>query len=527
MNDVNWPTSTFVSNVSYFLTKTARRLGDEVAIVFNDDTWTWREFDARVSALCWALHEDYGIRQGDRILVQSANNNQMLEIMMAAFRLGAVWVPSNFRNGPEELAYQAEKSRASILLHEGAFEGHAERCRTLVDITIAIDGESGAYEEMLGKFQSHGRYTDAFVRRDDPCWMFFTSGSTGRPKASVLTQGQMVFTTLDHLNDLMPGTGAMDASLVVAPLSHGAGMHQITQIAAGAKTVLMPSGRFDPQSAWELVEQWRVSNMFTVPTIVKLLVEHPAVGQVDHSSLRYVVYAGAPMYCEDQKRALRTLGPVLVQYYGLGEVTGAITVLRPGDHHLEHSATVRAGTCGVERTGIQLTIQDEDGTVLPARQTGEICVIGQAVFPGYFEDGAANAKAFRDGWFRTGDMGHVDEQGYVYITGRSSDMYISGGSNVYPREIEEILLAHPDLSEVAILGVPDAKWGEIGIAVCVAREGRSPTQDQLAVFLGDKVAKYKQPSGYVFVGELPKTAVGKVTKKLLREHLVRDNLIPA
>ncbi|MDB5702857.1 MAG: acyl-CoA synthetase [Sphingomonadales bacterium] len=527
MNDVNWPNSTLVSNVSYFLTKTARRLGEEIAIVFNDDTWTWREFDARVSALCWALHKDYGIRPGDRILVQSANSNQMLEIMMAAFRLGAIWVPSNFRNGPEELAYQAEKSRASILLHESAFATHADRCRTMLDHTIAIDGENGIYEELLDKFRSRSRYPDAFVSRDDPCWMFFTSGSTGRPKASVLTQGQMIFTTLDHLNDLMPGTGAMDASLVVAPLSHGAGAHQITQIAAGAKSVLMPSGRFDIERAWHLVEQWRVSNMFTVPTIVKLLVEHPAVARTDHSSLRYVVYAGAPMYREDQKRALSALGPVLVQYYGLGEVTGAITVLRPGDHHLEDSASTRAGTCGVERTGIRLTIQDDDGNVVPPHQTGEICVIGQAVFPGYFEDEAANAKAFRDGWFRTGDMGHVDEQGYIYITGRSSDMFISGGSNVYPREIEEILLSHPDLSEVAILGIPDPKWGEVGIAVCVAREGCSPTHDQLAAFLGDKVAKYKQPSSYLFLGGLPKTAVGKVTKKLLREQLVRDNLIPA
>ena len=202
------------------------------------------------------------------------------------------------------------------------------------------------------------------VDRDDPCWFFFTSGTTGRPKASVLTHGQMAFVVTNHLCDLMPGLTSADASLVVAPLSHGAGVHQLTQVARGVKTVLMPSEKFDIPVAWELIERWRISTMFTVPTILKLLVEHESAGRFDHSSLRYVIYAGAPMYREDQKRALALLGPVLVQYFGLGEVTGAITVLPARLHAAEDGPEVRLGTCGFDRTGMQLQVQGEDGREL-------------------------------------------------------------------------------------------------------------------------------------------------------------------
>ena len=209
-----------------------------------------------------------------------------------------------------------------------------------------------------------------------------------------------------------------------------------------------------------------------MPTILKMMVEHPAVDRYDHSSLRYIIYAGAPMYREDQKAALKKLGKVLVQYFGLGEVTGNITVLPPDLHDPEDGPHARIGTCGFERTGMQVSIQGDDGRELKPFETGEICVIGPAVFAGYYDNPEANAKAFRDGWFRTGDLGHMDEEGFVYITGRASDMYISGGSNIYPREVEEKILTHPAIGEVAVLGVPDPVWGEVGVAVCVRARGR-------------------------------------------------------
>lgn len=523
------PRSTRVSNLAHLLTRSARRLGDDTALVWGERHWTWRDLDARVGAMAAALRDRFGVKKGDRILVQSQNCNQMLESMFACFRLGAVWVPANFRQTPAEVAYLAQASGAKGMICNAAFPEHAAACAALPEppaFTLAI-GEAAFgenYDTVVAEHQGRMVSNEA-VERDDPCWFFFTSGTTGRPKAAVLTHGQMGFVVTNHLCDLMPGTTQRDASLVVAPLSHGAGVHLLTQMAAGARTVLTTSERFDPAEIWSLVERWRISNMFTVPTILKRLVEHPAVDGVDHGSLRYVIYAGAPMYREDQKRALARLGPVIVQYFGLGEVTGNITVLPATEHEPEDRPGMRLGTCGFERTAMEISIQDDDGVELPANTSGEICVTGPAVFAGYYDNPEANAKAFRNGWFRTGDLGYLDDEGYLYITGRASDMYISGGSNIYPREIEEKILTHPGIGEVAVLGVPDPAWGEAGIAVCVAAQGANVDEADLVAFLEGKLARYKMPKRFIFIEEMPKSVYGKITKKLVREALEARGLL--
>lgn len=506
-----------VMNLAHTLRQAARRHPDAVAFVWGAQTWTWADLDARVDALAYAFSAR-GVVKGDRVLVQSRNGNQIIESLYACFRIGAVWVPTNFRQTPEEVAYLARSSGAKIMLCGADFPEHARVCDIPDTILIGDDGPAG-YEAIVAS-NLGARADEAAVEADDPCWFFYTSGTTGRPKAAVLTHGQMAFVITNHLADLMPGLSEQDASLVVAPLSHGAGVHLLTQVARAAKTILPDGDRFDAAEVWRLVEQWRVTNMFTVPTILKLLVENPAVAVHDHATLRQVIYAGAPMYREDQKRALATLGPVLVQYFGLGEVTGAITVLRPCDHHEDDKLELKLATCGRERTGMQICIQDASGVSLPSGQTGEICVCGPAVFGGYHDNPEANAAAFRDGWFRTGDLGHLDAEGDLFITGRASDMYISGGSNVYPREIEEKILTHPAVTEVAIVGVPDPVWGEVGVAACVLRGGEALSQDDLIEWLRPRVATYKLPRQVVFWPELPKSGYGKVTKQAVRDRLV-------
>ena len=514
------PVSTRVMNLSHLLTESARRAPDDIGLVWGTQAWTWAELDARATAFARALVQDYGVQKGDRVLVQSANCNQMFEAVFGCWRAGAVWVPANYRQSPEDVAYLAQSSGAKLLLCGAEFTEHATACN-LPAIAIGAAPFGPDYDALIAPHMDQPQPV-AEVSRDDPCWFFFTSGTTGRPKAAVLTHGQMAFVITNHLCDLMPATGPEDASLVVAPLSHGAGVHQLSQVAHGVKTILPMGAKFDPDELWALVAKWRVTNMFTVPTIVKLLVEHPAVDAHDHTSLRYVIYAGAPMYRADQIRALEKLGPVLVQYFGLGEVTGNITVLPPAHHHMD-DATMRIGTCGFARTGMQVQIQDAEGREVAPNETGEIAVIGPAVFAGYFNNPEANAKSFRNGWFLTGDLGHMDAQGFVYLTGRASDMYISGGSNIYPREIEEKLLMHPAISEVAVLGVPDPVWGEVGMAVCVCQA--DPPADLLH-WLSGKLARYKLPRHVVFWDELPKSAYGKITKKMIRAELDARGQLP-
>jgi len=511
-----------VANLGRLLSDTARRLPEREALVWGERTWTWGELDRRTNALVAALRRR-GFGKGDKLLVQARNSNHFVEIMFAAFKLGAVWVPCNFRLTPPEVAYLAKSSDAVAMFADDSFAQHvaaaraeAPALREVFWIGSAPDGGTDC-EALLAEGGAAEAWEEE-VDYDDPCWFFYTSGTTGRPKAAVLTHGQMAYVVTNHLADLMPGTTEEDASLVVAPLSHGAGAHLLPQVARGATSVIPGGASFDEAETWRLVEQHRVTNMFTVPTIVTRLCRHEAVDRYDHSSLRYVIYAGAPMYRADQKHCLEKLGPVLVQYFGLGEVTGNITLLPPRDHRLNDNE-MRLGSCGYPRTGMEIAIQDAEGRRLKPHEKGEICVRGPGVFAGYHNNPEANAKALKGGWFHTGDLGHLDEAGYLYITGRASDMYISGGSNVYPRECEEVLLTHPAVAEVAVLGVPDPAWGESGVAVVVLTDGRQAGEKELLSHLDGKLSKYKWPRRVFFWRELPKSGYGKVPKHLIRQEL--------
>ncbi|MGG5808026.1 acyl-CoA synthetase [Falsiroseomonas sp. CW058] len=517
--------SATASNLGRLLTHTARRIPDAPALVWRERTWSFAELDGRVDRLAAALR-GLGIRKGDRVLVHSRNSNRMFESMWACFKAGAVWVPTNFRLTPPEVAHLGASSRAVAMLRDEGFGAHAEAVRAASPhlrhvVAMGDDAASGElrYEALLAANAPTLPDQEEDVGPGDPCWFFYTSGTTGRPKAAVLTHGQMAFVVTNHLADLMPGTTERDASLVVAPLSHGAGIHQLAQVARGAATVLTAGERLDPAEAWALVEKHRVTNMFTVPTILTALVRHPAVDRHDHSSLRHVVYAGAPMYAADQAEALAKLGPCLVQYFGLGEVTGNITVLRP-DMHLPENA----GSCGVARTGMEIAILDAQGTRLPPDAVGEICVRGPAVFAGYFENEEANRAAFAHGWFHTGDLGRLDARGFLWITGRASDMYISGGSNVYPREAEEAILTHPAVAECAVVGLPHPRWGEAGVACVVPREGATVTEDAVLAHLRDRIARYKQPLRVVVWDALPKSGYGKVPKALVKARLAEQGV---
>ena len=507
-----------VMNLGNLLTQTARKYPDRPGFIQGETTCNWSQINARVDALAHHL-QSQGIGLGDRILVQLVNGLPLFESAWAAFKLGAVWVPVNYRLTPGEVAYIAKSSGAVLMITHSAFDAHvAATMAELSNSLRVIKTDQPMYQALITAYSA--TFETAQVTYHHPLWFFFTSGTTGRPKAAVLTHGQMAFVVTNHLADLLPGLRHDEASLVVAPLSHGAGIHALVNVARGAASVLLVGESLDCTVAFEAIEKHRITNLFTVPTILKRLAEDPAAARFDHASLKQVIYAGAPMYKADQQRALAALGPVIVQYFGLGEVTGNITVLR-NEEHLEDGGAL-LGTCGTARSGMEVAVLDEQCQPVATGVQGDICTRGPAVFAGYWNNPEATAQAFRGGWFHTGDLGTMDARGFVTITGRSSDMYISGGSNVYPREIEEALLMLPGIAEAVVFGVPDAQWGEAGVAVLAARDPTAPlTHDQILAHLQPLLAKYKWPRTINFWPSLPKSAYGKLVKKDIRAEYLR------
>jgi fatty-acyl-CoA synthase len=508
-----------VMNLGQLLDQTARKYPDRIALVHGDQQWTWQQINQRVNAVASALKAQ-GALPGQRLLVQLKNGLPLFESAFVAFKLGMVWVPVNFRLTPSEVAYVAQSSTSSTMLTQQEFAPHAQAaCAAHPGLhhVIYTDDEAQSYAALTaGPAPTDFQAVD--VDYHHPLWFFYTSGTTGRPKAAVLTHGQMAFVVTNHLADLLPGLTQHDASLVVAPLSHGAGIHALVNVARGAVTVLLPGDSLDCDAAYALIEKYRVGNMFTVPTILKRLAEFDGLGRYDHSSLRHVIYAGAPMYRVDQERAIAVLGCVIVQYFGLGEVTGNITVLRADEHALDHGKYLP--TCGTARAGMEVAILDAQHQRVATGEQGEICTRGPAVFAGYWDNPEATTQAFAGGWFHTGDLGVMDARGFVTITGRSSDMYISGGSNVYPREVEELLLTLHGIAEVAVVGMPDAQWGESGVAVVVAQAGAALSAPLIQSHLDGKLSRYKWPKNYVFWDALPKSAYGKIAKKDVKAQLV-------
>ncbi|MER7395262.1 AMP-binding protein [Streptomyces sp. NPDC000151] len=515
-------------NLATLLTQTARRLPDATAFVHGERRWTWSQLDAGASALAHEMAAR-GIRAGDCVLVHSANHVELVQTMFATWRLGAVLAPTNSRLTPSDIVVIAQACKPALMVCHSSQPRHAEAVAKAVDTLrgspLWIDANGPDAVGHLAPLSGDCRVeplADMAVAQSSPAWYFFTSGTSGSPKTAILTHDQLGFVVTNHIADLMPGLEAADASLVLAPLSHGAGIHLLPQVARGVRSVLPTSPGLDAAEVWHLVETERITNLFTVPTILKRIAEHPDAASRDHRSLRQVIYAGAPMYAADQDHARAVLGDVLVQYYGLGEVTGNITVLPPHEHDRPRPDGVQFGTCGRPRTGMQIAIRDADGCEVPAGTTGEICVAGPAVCYGYLDNPAANAAAFRDGWFHTGDLGMVDDEGYLYITGRASDMYISGGSNVHPRDIEEKLVAHPGVAEVAVLGMPHPLWGEVGVAVWVADSAHHVPVDSeaLSAWLEPQVARYKLPKHFLQWEEIPKSGYGKIVKRAIREKLL-------
>ncbi|HWP42376.1 MAG TPA: long-chain fatty acid--CoA ligase [Blastocatellia bacterium] len=508
-------------NIGQILSIAAEQHPERPAFIWGEQVITYAQANARASALAAGL-KGLGVKAGDRVGVYMHNSPQLIESFFAAWKAAACVVPLNARFVSEEVSYHLTDPEATAVIFGPEFREMMLECRKQLPTVkhfictgSPLEGQV-SYEDLVS---GHMGSDDLGLKLsdDDLAWLFYTSGTTGRPKGAMLTHGNLTFMAVGWVADLMH-LEPEDVGLHAAPLTHGAGFHSIALVLKAASQVILKPHKFDPENFFATVERHRVTNTWLVPTQIKMLLNYPDIERWDISSLKWIVYGGAPMYVEDLKQAMRRMGRVFVQLYGQGETPMTGTYLRPQDHVADGLGSARLASCGHARSGIEVRILGEDDKEVPRGEVGEICVRGPTVMKGYWRRPEATAESLRGGWLHTGDVGSMDEHGYVYILDRTKDMIISGGSNIFPREVEEVLLKHPAISEVCVIGVPDELWGEAVKAIVVLKEGATADAQEIISFAAKHMADYKKPKSVDFVAEIPKNAYGKVLKRELRER---------
>lgn len=463
----------------------------------------------RAARLAGALRA-HGLQPGDRIVLFMRNHPAYLELLYGAWWAGLAVVPVNAKLHPREAQWIVEHAQAQwafITADVGAGLQAPGRC-------IDVDGPDYA---ALSKGAPAALQERA---PGDLAWLFYTSGTTGRPKGVMLTHRNLLTMALAYFADVDP-VDPRDAIVYGAPMSHGAGLYAVPHVIAGARHVVPASGGFDPAEIFGLARSVGRLAMFAAPTIVKRLVDHAEAQGLDGAGFKTIVYGGAPMYAEDIRRALRVMGPRFVQIYGQGESPMVVTAL--GRQHLQDTAhprhVQRLASVGVAQSPVEVRVAAADGRPLPLGEVGEVLVRGDTVMAGYWRDPEATAAAVREGWLFTGDMGSLDADGFLTLKDRSKDMIISGGSNIYPREVEEVLLLAPGVAEVSVVGAPDPEWGEIVVAFVVPQAGQELDTAELDAVCLQHIARFKRPKRYEIVAALPKNNYGKVLKTALRDRL--------
>ena len=505
-------------NLSLTLRTLARALPDAPAITQEGRTLTYGALEDQVARIAGALRERHGLRAGDRVGIWVENCLEFFPMLFAIWRAGLTSVPINNKLHPKELAWILENSQAKLCIVTPDQLDRLSELPAATSLPPIVTTGTRDYAALL----EGAPVTDAPTDPALEAWLFYTSGTTGRPKGAVLTHRNLLFMTQSYYADI-DFIDHTDTKFHAAPLSHGSGLDGLAFVLKGAHNVIIP-GSFEPDRIFAELAHYSKVSMFAAPTMLTRLINHPMAGTIDTRTLKTITYGGAPMYVADLKRALEQFGPKLSQIFGQGESPMTITGLSKSMHvdtgHARYED--RLGSAGIARTGCAVRIVDDAGRELPAGEIGEITTRSDCVMQGYWKNPEANAKSLRDSWLWTGDMGRMDADGFLTIKDRSKDMIISGGSNVYPREIEEVLQTHAGVLECAVVSRPHADWGEEVIAYVVCRPGTvvsGPDLDRLCL---DNIARYKRPKGYRFVENLPKNNYGKVLKTELREMLKAD-----
>ncbi len=509
-------------NIALWLARSAERYPQQAAIAHGTQLWCdYAEFARRAARTAHWLRTQ-GVQPGDRVVLFMHNAPEYLPLMWGIWWCGAVAVPVNAKLHEREAAWIAGHSEARLALVDN------ERASGLQQALNELNAATQVQADHAFMQQADGPQLALQPREDDdPAWLFYTSGTTGRPKGVMLTHRNLMTMGLTYFIDV-DAVKPDDAIAYAAPMSHGCGIYAIPHLMAGARHVVPASGGVDPQELFALGQALGPLSTFAAPTIVKRLVDHAQSQGLElpdcAASFKTIVYGGAPMYVADIQRALHIMGPRFVQIYGQGETPMVATAL--SRRHLTDAThpryLERLGSVGVAQTPVEIRVADEQGQPLPPGAVGEVLVRGDSVMAGYWRNPQATAQALRGGWLWTGDVGCLDEEGFLTLKDRSKDLLISGGSNIYPREVEEVLLTAPGVAEVAVVGAPDPEWGEVVVAFVVAQPGTPadaiPSSEDLDAHCLDRIARFKRPKRYVFVDALPKNHYGKVLKTELRNH---------
>jgi acyl-CoA synthetase (AMP-forming)/AMP-acid ligase II len=482
---------------------------------------TWAEFARSVAGAAGGLRDAFGLSPGDRVAIVMRNRPEYLEAMFAIWHAGLVAVPVNARLHREEIGYILDHSGSTVVVTD---DEHADDVESLVGTVASLQAAVVAPSDRWNQLTASAPSPLVDRQATDPAWLFYTSGTTGRPKGATLTNRNLMMASLSYFADIDP-VMPQDSILHAAPLSHGSGLYGLPHIARGAVSVIPHSGGVDGEEIVALLKRWPGMSFFAAPTMIKRLVGDPAVISGDLSNLKTIIYGGAPMYLADLEEALAVFGPRLAQIYGQGETPMTITALSKADHadrdHPQWSE--RLQSVGVARTDVEVRIVDENDDELPVGEIGEVVVRGDVVMAGYWNQPEATAESLRGGWLHTGDVGSFDADGYLTLRDRSKDLIISGGMNIYPREVEEALLRHPGVGAVAVVGRPDPEWGEAVIAFVVAADGVvAPSVEDLDRTCLESIARFKRPKDYRFVEALPTSNYGKVLKRELRDLLLAE-----
>jgi len=503
-------------NIASLLRRVALMLPEAPAVAQGTNrALSYEAVARRVAQVAGAL-SSRGFPKGSHIALVMQNSPAYVEALLAIWHGGRVAVPINAKLHAREIAHILSDSKALAVIVTPDLE---------TTIQAAVSGISSVREIFVTGTKSwqqmfqHDQQDLASCAPQDLAWLFYTSGTTGNPKGAMLTHENLMAMALGYLAEVDP-VAATDCLLHAAPMSHGSGLYLVPHLLAGAKQVIPESGKFDPEEIASILPYHEGISFFAAPTMVKRLIAAPSIQSRDLHHLKTIVYGGGPMYGNDLKAALKLLGNNrLVQIYGQGESPMTISVLGKAQHGLisHPNWERRLASVGIPQAIVEVRVADKNDRSLPVTEQGEILVRGATVMKGYWQNPAATAETLRGGWLHTGDLGSFDEAGFLTLHDRSKDLVISGGSNIYPREVEEVLLCYPGVNEAAVIGVPDAEWGEVLVAFIVA--ARTITSQELDQYCLNHIARFKRPKRYEFVAALPKNNYGKVVKNDLRSLL--------